>query len=79
MKAVGGVPQRLGPKTLISIDKFSEIVTKELLNYQNCLKNPPSEYKTPAESCKTIKDKCSDLSTKITEEYKKMKKVVKDK
>jgi hypothetical protein len=42
MKAVGGIPQRLGHKTLIPIDKFTEILAKEMINYQNCTKNPPA-------------------------------------
>jgi hypothetical protein len=79
MKAVGGVVQRLGTRNLISVEKFAEIVTKEIISYQSCNRNPPPEYKKPGEECAAMRTKVTEMTTKITEEFTKMKKNIKEK
>ena len=76
IEAVGGSVQRLGPKSLIPIEKFSEELTKELMNYQMSQKTPPVEQKKAGENCEGFRTKVNDISQKITEQFKKMKKTV---
>ncbi len=45
LKAVNGNIKKMGQKNLITNDKFSDILTKELISYQNSQKNNPPEQK----------------------------------
>lgn len=79
LKAVGGVIQKLGDKNLIGNDKFAEILTNELINYQTNLNSPSVDFKKTGDSCEESIKKVKELNDLIKEELKKMKVVTKTK
>lgn len=79
LKAVGGSIQRLGPNNLMTNDKFSSVLTNELIAYEAMKLEPPAENRLICESSQNLTKKIKETSDQIRLEYKNLKEKTKQK
>lgn len=79
LKAVGGTIQRLGPNNLMTSDKFSSVLTNELIAYEAMKQDPPAENRLINESTQNLTKKIKETSEQIRMEYKNLKEKTKQK
>lgn len=77
LKAVGNTIQRLGPKNLIAVDKFSSLLTSELISYQKGLTQTPLHQKDNPALAQTLDKKAKEISSSIKTEFHSLKQLSK--
>lgn len=73
LKAVGGTPQRLGERNLITCDRLAGLILAEAMSYQSSQTEQPPEVRQAIEGGQNLAKKVKESSDLIREEYKTLK------